>query len=144
MESLTEQDQLEVEVDDGKEEEGTKDEPIIVDSINGEFTRQPGKELVIEEVTTKPLLAPKQDTQSQRFLELFKQVKINLPLLEVIKQVSAYAKFIKDIYTFKDKLVLRNERFLPVKLALSFAMSFPRSSKIWAHRQSPVLSVKRK
>ena len=57
VESLTEQDQLEVEVDDGKEEEGTKDEPIIVDSTSGEFTRRPGKKLVIEEVMTKPLLA---------------------------------------------------------------------------------------
>ena len=58
MESLTEQDQLEVKVDDGQEEKGEKDEPIVDDSTSGEFTRWPGKEPVIEEVTTKPLPAP--------------------------------------------------------------------------------------
>ena len=58
MESLTEQDQLEVKVDDGQEEEGKKDEPTIVDWTSGEFIRRLGKEPVIEEVTTKPLPAP--------------------------------------------------------------------------------------
>ncbi|XP_035842040.1 uncharacterized protein LOC118488794 [Helianthus annuus] len=33
--------------------------------------------------------------------EVFKQVKINLPLLEAIKQVPAYAKFIKELCTQK-------------------------------------------
>ena len=58
MDSLEEHDQLEVRVKDGQEEKGKKDEPIVDDSMSGEFTRQPGKEPVIEEVTTKPLPAP--------------------------------------------------------------------------------------
>ena len=58
MESLTEQDQLEVKVDNGQEEEGKKDELIVDDSTSGEFTRRPGKKPVIEEVMTKPLPAP--------------------------------------------------------------------------------------
>ncbi|XP_076960055.1 uncharacterized protein LOC143636307 [Bidens hawaiensis] len=33
--------------------------------------------------------------------EVFKQVKVNLPLLEAIKQVPAYAKFLKDLCTQK-------------------------------------------
>ena len=36
-------------------------------------------------------------------LELFKQVQINLPLLDAIKQVPAYAKFLKDLCTQKRK-----------------------------------------
>jgi hypothetical protein len=32
-------------------------------------------------------------------IEFFKQVKINLSLLDAIKQVSAYAKFLKDLCT---------------------------------------------
>jgi hypothetical protein len=34
-------------------------------------------------------------------MEIFKQVKINLPLLDAIKQVSAYAKFLKELCTQK-------------------------------------------
>ncbi|GAV78414.1 hypothetical protein CFOL_v3_21882 [Cephalotus follicularis] len=37
-------------------------------------------------------------------MELFKQVQINLPLLDVIQQVPAYAKFSKDLCTTKRKL----------------------------------------
>ena len=36
-------------------------------------------------------------------LEAFKQVRVNLLLLEAIKQISAYAKFLKDMCTFKRK-----------------------------------------
>jgi hypothetical protein len=34
-------------------------------------------------------------------MEVFKQVKINLPLLDAIKQVPTYAKFLKYLYTQK-------------------------------------------
>ncbi|GAV62800.1 hypothetical protein CFOL_v3_06323 [Cephalotus follicularis] len=37
-------------------------------------------------------------------MELFKQVEINLPLLDAIRQVPAYAKFLKDLCTTKRKL----------------------------------------
>ncbi|GAV80525.1 hypothetical protein CFOL_v3_23986 [Cephalotus follicularis] len=37
-------------------------------------------------------------------MELFKQVQINLPLLDAIQQVPAYAKFLKDLCTTKRKL----------------------------------------
>ncbi|GAV71310.1 hypothetical protein CFOL_v3_14804 [Cephalotus follicularis] len=37
-------------------------------------------------------------------MELFKQVQINLPLLDAIRQVPAYAKFLKDLCTTKRKL----------------------------------------
>ena len=75
---------------------------------------------MIEEATMQPLLAPfpqrlqkdKQETQSQQFLELFKQVKINLPLLEVIKHVPSYTKFIKDLCTFKKRTSVNNGAFL--------------------------------
>jgi len=43
------------------------------------------------------------DKQRDDILETFKQVKVNLPLLEAIKQISAYARFLKDMCTFKRK-----------------------------------------
>ncbi|KAI5654747.1 hypothetical protein M9H77_31934 [Catharanthus roseus] len=45
----------------------------------------------------------KKDNKRENILEALKQVKINLPLLEVIKQVPSYAKFLKDKCTFKRK-----------------------------------------
>ena len=37
----------------------------------------------------------------ERILEVFKQVKFNIPFLDAIKQVSFYVKFLKDLCTKK-------------------------------------------
>ena len=44
--------------------------------------------------------------------EIFKQVKVNIPLLDVIKQVPSYAKFLKDLCTVKRKLNVKKKAFL--------------------------------
>ena len=67
----------------------------------------------------------KQDTQSQQFLELFKQVKINLPLLKVNKQVPAYAKFIKDLCTFKRWTSVKKWAFLASQVSVIIRNEFP-------------------
>jgi hypothetical protein len=38
---------------------------------------------------------------NSKIFETFKQVRINIPLLDAIKQVSSYAKFLKDLCTVK-------------------------------------------
>ncbi len=49
-------------------------------------------------------LAPmKKGTQYSDILEVFKQVSINIPFLTLIKQVPAYAKFLKDLCSRKEK-----------------------------------------
>ena len=45
-------------------------------------------------------------------LEHLKQVKINLPLLHVIKQVPTYAKVLKDLCTMKRKHHVKKTAFL--------------------------------
>ena len=45
-------------------------------------------------------------------LEVLKQVKINIPLLDMIKQVSAYAKFLKDLCIVKRRIKLSKKAFL--------------------------------
>ncbi|KAL6328471.1 hypothetical protein AAG906_038346 [Vitis piasezkii] len=45
-------------------------------------------------------------------LEVLKQVKINIPLLDMIKKVSAYAKFLKDLCTMKRRIKLSKKAFL--------------------------------
>jgi hypothetical protein len=48
---------------------------------------------------------------SQNF-EILKQVKINIPLLDVIKQILSYAKFLKELCTVKRKLHVQKRAFL--------------------------------
>jgi hypothetical protein len=45
----------------------------------------------------------KQGEKIQEMMKVFKQVKINIPLLYGIQQVPTYAKFLKDLCTQKGK-----------------------------------------
>ena len=45
-------------------------------------------------------------------LEVLRQVKVNIPLLDMIKQVPTYAKFLKDLCTIKRGLKVENKAFL--------------------------------
>jgi len=40
-------------------------------------------------------------TQMEKILEIFKQVKANIPLLKAVEQVPSYTKFLKDLCTKK-------------------------------------------
>ncbi|XP_070040750.1 uncharacterized protein [Nicotiana tomentosiformis] len=46
----------------------------------------------------------KLDKQIEKFLDVLKQVHVNLPFTEVLSQMSAYAKFLKEILTKKRKI----------------------------------------
>ncbi|XP_070049087.1 uncharacterized protein [Nicotiana tomentosiformis] len=59
------------------------------------------------------LYREKLDKQFERFLDVLKQVYVNLPFTEVLSQMPAYAKFIKEILTKKRKI----EETFVVKLA---------------------------
>ena len=47
---------------------------------------------------------PSQDTQFSKFLEVLKQLHINIPLIDAIEQMPSYAKFLKEILTRKRRL----------------------------------------
>ncbi|XP_052308537.1 uncharacterized protein LOC127905253 [Populus trichocarpa] len=55
---------------------------------------------------------PKHDLMNSEIYELFKQVKVNIPLLDAIKQVPSYAKFLKDLCTVKRRLNVKERVFL--------------------------------
>ena len=55
------------------------------------------------DVLKAPIPADKKGERLDEKLELFKQVQINLLLLDAIKQVPSYAKFLKDLCTQKRK-----------------------------------------
>ena len=49
--------------------------------------------------------------QNFEILEVLKPVKVNIPLLDAIKQISSYAKFLKDLCTVKRKLNIHKKAF---------------------------------
>ena len=51
-------------------------------------------------------------TNHSEIYELFKQVKLNIPLLDVIKKIPSYAKFLKDLCIVKRKLGVNKEAFM--------------------------------
>ena len=51
-------------------------------------------------------------TKVNNHYELFKQVKLNIPLLDTIKQIPSYGKFLKDLCTVKRKLGVNKEAFM--------------------------------
>ena len=58
------------------------------------------------------LRAPKKVNNHSEIYELFKQVKLNIPLIDAIKKISSYAKFLKDLFTIKRKLGVNKEAFM--------------------------------
>ena len=58
------------------------------------------------------LRAPKKVNNHYEIYELFKQVKVNIPLLDAIKQISLVTKFLKDLCTVKRKLGVNKDAFM--------------------------------
>ena len=58
------------------------------------------------------LRSKKKASTQEGILELLRQVKVNIPLLDMIKQVPTYAKFLKDLCTVKKGLGINKKAFL--------------------------------
>ena len=57
------------------------------------------------------LIPPPKVNQNFEILEVLKQVKVNIPLLDAIKQIPSYAKFLKDLCIVKHKLNVHRRNF---------------------------------
>ena len=66
-----------------------------MDQVKSVITLRGGK--IIE----RPILDPREFDHSPEIYEIFKQVKVNIPLLDAIKQIPSYAKFLKDLCIVK-------------------------------------------
>ena len=58
------------------------------------------------------LKAKKKAINQAEMLEVLRQVKVNIPLLDMIKQVPTYEKFLKDLCTVKRGLNVEKKAFL--------------------------------
>ena len=74
------------------------------------------KEKVVKNSTPPPfpqaLKAKKKAINQAEILEVLRQVKVNIPLLDMIKQVPTYAKFLMDLCTVKRGLNVEKKAFL--------------------------------
>ena len=70
--------------------------------------------------------------------EVLRQVKVNIPLLDVIKQVPTYAKFLKDLCTVKKGLGIEKKAFLTEQVSAIIQSKTPVKYK---DPGSPIFSV---
>ena len=84
------------------------------------------------------LRAPKKLNNHSKIYELFKQVKVNIPLLDAIKQISSYAKFLKDLCIVKRKLGVNKDAFMTEKSTFLIMNNLPPKYKDLG---SPTISI---
>ena len=58
------------------------------------------------------LRGKKKASKKEGILEVLRQIKVNIPLLDMIKQVPTYAKFLKDLFKVKKGLGINKKAFL--------------------------------
>ena len=111
------------------------DQPLpkpVEESRQGE-EMQP-EHILLEEDTMKYRAPPpfpqalrgrKKATQQAGILEVLRQVKVNIPLLDLINQVPAYAKFLKDLCTIKKGLGIEKKAFLTEHVSALIQSKYP-------------------
>ena len=71
-------------------------------------------------------LAPKQKGPlNEEIFELFRQVKVNIPLLDAIKTIPSYEKFLKDLCTVKRKLNVHKKVLLTEQVSSILQANVP-------------------
>ena len=86
--------------------------PTVVEPLEEE---QPAREEVKHSVPPpfpQALRKRKKSVNQTEILEVLRQVKVNIPLLDMIKQVPTYTKFLKDLCTVKRGLNVNKKAFL--------------------------------
>ena len=115
----------------GKEVDQPMPKPVE-ESRQGE-EMQP-EHILLEEDSMKYRIPPpfpqalrgkKKATQQAGILEVLRQVKVNIPLLDLIKQVPAYAKFLKDLCTIKKGLGIEKKAFLTEHVSAIIQRKYP-------------------
>ena len=84
------------------------------------------------------LRSKKKASQQAGILEVLRQVKVNIPLLNIIKQVLAYEKFLKDLCTIKKGLGIEKKAFLTKQVSAIIQSKNPVKYK---DPGSPTISV---
>ena len=95
-----------------------KSDPTVVDPPQEE--QSPSREerkISVPPPFQQALRKRKSSVNQTEMLEVLRQVKVNIPLLDMIKQVPTYAKFLKDLCTVKRGLNVNKKAFLTEKVS---------------------------
>ena len=88
-------------------------EQETIDTATGEVViKQTVEEYKPSPPFPQSLKTKKKAINQAEILEVLRQVKVNIPLLDMIKQVPTYAKFLKDFCTVKKGLSIDKKAFL--------------------------------
>ncbi|XP_052625684.1 uncharacterized protein LOC128132777 [Lactuca sativa] len=79
-------------------------EPVVPNVDQPDSSNKPIKPLVIPPPFPSRLAFSMKIEEENELFETFRKVQINIPLLNAIKQIPSYAKFLKDLCTKKRKL----------------------------------------
>ena len=91
-------------VEETKEEKEVEPEHIIIKEDSMKKSMPPP--------FPQALKGKKKGSNQTEILEVLRQVKVNIPLIDMIKQVPTYAKFLKDLGTVKRRLNVDKKTFL--------------------------------
>ena len=94
--------------------------PMTAEETEKEKEAEPERIIISEDSVKKNMPPPfpqalrskKKISNQAEIWEELRQVKVNIPLLDMIKQVPTYAKFLKDLCTVKKGLGIEKKAFL--------------------------------
>ncbi|XP_026410544.1 uncharacterized protein LOC113305756 [Papaver somniferum] len=112
------------------EKETEVDQTSSKDSNDLESAKRPSEEATPERVYIQPSpfpqrLAKKKPSTYAEILDIFKKVKINLPLLDEIKHVPTMVKFLKEMCTVKRDASVHKKAFFTQQVSSIISQKYP-------------------
>ena len=100
-----------------KEEIIPEDSNTYMKDSNSNINPNESKEVEVRKFVLKPpfpqnLKYNRKEAQFEEIQKVFKEIHINIPFLDAIKQVPSYGKFLKDLVTQKRKTNVPKKVFL--------------------------------
>ena len=120
--------------------------PMTAEETCKEKEAEPERVIISEDPVKKNMPPPfpqalrgkKKILNQAEIWEVLRQVKVNIPLLDMIKQVPTYAKFLKDLCTVKKGLGIEKKAFLTEQVSAIIQSKTPIKYK---DPGSPTISV---
>ena len=120
--------------------------PTTAEETCKEKEAEPERVIINEELVKRRIPPPfpqalrgkKKIPNQAEIWEVLRQVKVNIPLLDMIKQVPNYAKFLKDLCTVKKGLGIEKKAFLTEQVSAIIQSKTPVKYK---DLESPTISV---
>ncbi|XP_042988707.1 uncharacterized protein LOC122316241 [Carya illinoinensis] len=103
----------------------------VESSISNAQGKNSNVDVFLEPKVTPPAPFPQRlvplhkDKHHTEILDIFRQVRINIPLLDAIEQISTYAKFLKDLCTVKRRINVQKKAFLTEQVSAIIQSNTP-------------------